>query len=479
MSVQSPQQAVSTRKEKVIASNERGTLYQISKRLYKMDGVIRKCVIYSVSVEGDKFTIIKNTISWGVWSKQKLFTFWFTDKLNVSVSSQSGSLPTKKRNHRSLNTLKAYDAFVSFFNQCSRYLQKKINRIIKRHTKLKFRIACHTLANVVDNFYPASRELFYGLNNKAMWETKCKLHHTRTHLFKWLCNPTLKKSFKSMIGFSGKKLMKDFTSIWTMSGIDSISNISETQQLCVIINTLRQFKGVLSHGDIDLKELINCNISLDINYNPTTKTDRKFIKLTKPRLRTYFISKKEHVYNIATLDYLRDCFKLFEKLHEDQPTIDYISREHTVEEMHDFMSERVIEISEGNEEFPHFQFNGVEIAGYTLKAAPDSKTLRKWAGFMKNCTYGYKNSMLRGTTFICGLFEGDVLKYNIALDISQPIHEQPFIAEDKAPTINVGEINSRFNRGCDKHVRDVILDGLLEKGVINVQAKKRASGGFY
>ncbi len=487
MSVQSPQQAVNPRKEKVVSSNERGVLYQVSKKLRKVEGRVRRCSILNVGVEGDKFTIIENkTVEGGGWKSNRLFTFWFTDRLNVQTTGGyvQGSQKIKKR---LVNTEGSYRTFVSFFESCSRYVQKKINRIIKRHTKLKFGIACHTMMNIIDLFYPASKELFLreDITNKELWKRSSDFASpflNASELLKWLCKPTLKKSFRSKIGFAGKKFMKDFVEIWNSGKRQTSGEMFGSQSgrysLVIIINNLMSFKGVLTSGDIDIEKLSKTRMSIALNKPISSATDKKLLKLLKLRLRNYLLATKSRV-RLINMMHLRDSFHMFETLHSDQVTLDYIAEGHSIEDIHDFMSDRVAEINDPNVDFPAFKFDGVRIGDYTLVAPKDSATLRKWSRYMANCIYSYKQRILDKRAVICGLFDGSVLKYNIALNIQEPIHEQPFIAEDKVPTISVGEINSRFNKGCDKHVRDVILDGLLENGVINVQAKKRASSRLY
>lgn len=469
-------------KEKLLFSNEESKLFRIYKRLCrnpKGGSKIVKVKFIDIYYVDNVFEIRKVTWSGytNSYNKEVVCRFWFTDKLNVSVPKAM-----VLNGQRYLNTNIAYAAFFNFLSECSKYTQRKINRIIKSLSGHKFKIGKPVAENIIRLFYQSSLELFErkmvdgfdGLFSKLK-ENWYFYRHVCPPMFALLVKSSLKKSLKAKLGFAGKKLVRDFIewydsgyipSIYEGVGIKSplVSELRVDDKLFLTIENLSVVKKCLTHGDVDLSAFRSSKNSFYVCVHkiPKDKHIQKFIKLVPHKMRRYVVAK--NAMELLPFSYMADTLRMFKSCCDDQEVIDYITdSDHSLEMIHDFLAVHLRRRPDPKIEYKKYDFDGVSIGNYKLIVCPNSYTLRNWATYMSNCVYGYRDQMKDGKVLICALTKEDEIIYNLSLTPSR--------RENGVMKYSVRELNSRFNKGYDKSDYDLVVKELTKNGVINVQAE--------
>lgn len=407
-------------KEYVIYDAKGMKVYRISRKMRKKDGMWRNKITNLTVSKGDRNTFtIQNCENNNNSPKYK------TTLSQTFVVLKDRIIPTHKKKY-------VYGAMPTEWY--TKYVQRKINRILKKEFGLPFKIGRNTLENILRFSSPAISGL---IDAGAMPNSLVPM------LPVYAGQANVKKAIKKYCGFSGKKFLAD------LFGCDP-----HTQS--VKLKTIRLLRKHLTFGEIDIKK---------VNASPM-QNEKTFRKLydSNPSLikKTVLHQSNFDFWMLQDIIYLYDriCEKL--DLESLESTELCFAKRKDISKYHDVLAVADTKLAEPNLKFDeHPIFNGVTLGGFEVEVARDSYTLIEWSQYMHNCVSGYARRCKNREIIILALKKQEII-YNLSLTYS--------FYRGKA---TIEQLNGRYNRGyleSDKENIERDLD------VLSRQAKEGSDG---
>jgi hypothetical protein len=381
-------------KEYVIHEDKTFKVYRISKKLRKGRVVVQK--IWNLIVEKKRFSLQHIKYYEGEFHK--------SDQINFVVGKKIVPKNGKRSSYRIMNKL----------DEMSKFVQRKINRILNKEFGLKFKIGRAVALNIAEHNSPA----YMGL-----WEKP-------DYSMLGVIGKSLKRSIRNHCGFAGRAFIRELLKF-------------PEHQVKEKLNTLRALKGHLTFGEV----------SADIKWNSCINhADFQERLKENPQILKKAILGKVDSYIV------NDTFGLLSEFERERLDHGWATAT-DITKLHDSLSAELVKKRNANVEFPQWGLNGHTIGEYTIREPKDYHQLLDWAKYMGNCIAGYKSSILDHHVIMCGLFSGEELIYNLSIRVIDPIGiaEWPPVLESEI-RFAFDQLNSRFNRGAPIKLQDKTKD---------------------